>query len=124
MKKKKGTTKKTGRNYRSEYDKYQGTAKQKKRRAQRNAANRKMKKAGKIRKGDGKDVDHKDGNTANNSSSNLRVQSKSKNRSYARTKTGAKKRSTTKKTMKKKTAKRKTTAKRKSTKKKSKRFPC
>lgn len=60
--------------------KYNGSEEQKTRRAQRNAARSKMEKAGKVRKGDGKDVDHKDMNTANKSMSNLRVQSKSKNR--------------------------------------------
>lgn len=60
--------------------KYNRKPEQKKRRAQRNAARRKMEKAGKVRKGDGKDVDHKDHNTANNSSSNLQVQSKYVNR--------------------------------------------
>lgn len=59
---------------------------QKKRRAQRNAARRKMMKAGKVRKGDGKDVAHKNNNTANNSASNLAVQSKAKNRSFKRNK--------------------------------------
>ena len=38
-------------------------------------------KAGKVRKGDGKDVEHRDHNTANNSSKNLKVMSKSRNRS-------------------------------------------
>jgi hypothetical protein len=45
-----------------------------------------MTKAGKVRKGDGKDVDHKDRNTANNSRKNLRAVSKSKNRSFSRKK--------------------------------------
>lgn len=48
--------------------------------ASRKRARRKMEKAGKVRKGDGKDVDHKDRNPKNNGKSNLRVQSKSKNR--------------------------------------------
>lgn len=39
-----------------------------------------MERLGKVRKGDGKDVDHKDHNTGNNSLSNLQVQSASKNR--------------------------------------------
>ncbi len=60
--------------------KYNGTEEQKTRRAQRNSARAKMAKAGKVHKGDGKDVDHKDMNTKNKSMSNLRVQSKSKNR--------------------------------------------
>jgi hypothetical protein len=36
--------------------------------------------AGKAKKGDGKDVHHKDRNPMNNKSSNLKVTSKSKNR--------------------------------------------
>lgn len=79
------------RNFREEYKRYHSSPEQKKRRASRNAARRKMEKAGKVRKGDGKDVAHKDGNPKNNKSSNLGVQSKSKNRSYARTKTARKK---------------------------------
>ncbi len=46
------------RDYRKEYDTYQGTAQQKKNRAVRNAARAKMAKAGKAKKGDGKDVGH------------------------------------------------------------------
>tara|TARA_B100000902_G_scaffold373354_1_gene401213 strand:+ start:282 stop:587 length:306 start_codon:yes stop_codon:yes gene_type:complete len=72
------------RNYRREYDSYHKKRKQKKRRAQRNAARAKMVKAGRARKGDGKDVDHKNRNTADNRSKNLRVVSKRKNRSYPR----------------------------------------
>lgn len=60
--------------------KYNGSEEQKKRRAQRNAARRKMEKTGAVRKGDGKDVDHRNKNTSNNSRSNLRVRSKSANR--------------------------------------------
>ena len=61
--------------------KYNAKPEQVKRRTQRNAARAKMVKAGKAKKGDGKDVDHKNYNTADSSSSNLRMQSKSKNRS-------------------------------------------
>jgi hypothetical protein len=71
--------------------KYNSKPEQKKRRAQRNAARRKMMAAGKVRKGDGKDVAHKDNNTANNSRGNLAVQSKAKNRSFPRTKTARRK---------------------------------
>lgn len=74
------------RNYRKEYDNYQGKPAQKKARARRNAARRKMEKAGRVRKGDGKDVAHKDNNTKHNSKGNLAVQSQSKNRSFKRTK--------------------------------------
>ena len=69
------------RNYRKEYDEYHGTPEQKKNRASRGTARSKMVSAGKAKKGDGKDVDHKDGNPRNNKSSNLRVTSKAKNRS-------------------------------------------
>ena len=69
------------RDYRSEYDNYQGKDDQKKNRAKRNAARAKMEKAGRVKKGDGKDVDHKKGVGAGNGSSNLRVMSKSANRS-------------------------------------------
>lgn len=73
------------RNYRSEYDRYHSKPKQKKRRAQRNTARSKMQKLGRVSKGDGKDVHHKDSNTANNSRSNLAVRSRSSNRSRNRT---------------------------------------
>ena len=53
---------------------------QKKRRAERNASRAKMAKAGKVRKGDGKDVDHRNHNTADHSAKNLSVMDKSKNR--------------------------------------------
>ena len=68
------------RNYRKEYDNYQSSEKQKKDRAHRNNANRQLKREGRILKGDGKDVDHKDGNPRNNSPSNLTVKSKHTNR--------------------------------------------
>jgi hypothetical protein len=66
--------------------KYNAKPEQKKKRAKRNAARRKMIASGKVRKGDGKDVAHKDNNPHNNSSSNLAVQSKAKNRSFKRNK--------------------------------------
>ena len=53
---------------------------QKKRRAERNAARRLMERKGAVRKGDGKDVDHRNHNTSDKSPSNLRVMSKSANR--------------------------------------------
>ena len=77
------------RNYRREYDNYQGTAEQKKRRASRNAARAKMADGGKVKKGDGKDVHHTTGNPMNNKK--LSVKSASANRSFARTKTARKK---------------------------------
>lgn len=69
------------RNYRKEYDNYHSQSKQKKRRAGRNKGRRlAVKKYGKAALS-GKDVDHKDRNPMNNSRNNLRIQSKSKNRS-------------------------------------------
>lgn len=71
--------------------KYNSKPEQKKRRAKRNAARAKMIKAGKARKGDGKDVAHKNNNPHDNSASNLAMQSKAKNRSFKRTKTARRK---------------------------------
>lgn len=71
--------------------KYNSKPEQKKRRAQRNAARAKMIKAGKVKKGDGKDVAHRDNNTANNSMVNLLVQPPAKNRSFKRDKNARRK---------------------------------
>ena len=79
------------RNYREEYDRYQGKPDQKKRRASRNAARSKMAKKGRVKLGDGMDVDHKNTNPNNNSDKNLRVQKKSTNRSFPRNKKAGKK---------------------------------
>lgn len=78
------------RNY-SKENEYKKTPEQIKKRVERNAARRKMEVAGKVRKGDGKDVDHKNGKTSDNSNGNLRVIPAKKNRSYPRTKTAGKK---------------------------------
>ena len=68
------------RNYKEEYRKYQSSTKSKKDRASRNKVRRKLMAQGRVRKGDGRDIDHKDGNPRNNSRKNLRVTSKSYNR--------------------------------------------
>jgi hypothetical protein len=68
------------RNYKEEYRKYQSSTKSKKDRASRNKVRRKLMAQGRVRKGDGKDIDHKDGNPRNNSRKNLRVTSRSYNR--------------------------------------------
>jgi hypothetical protein len=68
--------------------KYNSTPLQKKRRALRNQARAKAMAAGKVRKGDGKDVAHKDNNPRNNSMVNLLVQPPSKNRSFKRNSKG------------------------------------
>lgn len=64
--------------------KYNSKPEQIKRRGQRNAARALLIKAGRVRKGDGKDVAHDDNNTGNNSMRNLLVQSKKENRSFKR----------------------------------------
>jgi len=79
------------RNYKEEYANYQGTEKQKKNRAKRNSARGEMEKSGRVRKGDGKDVDHKKpiSKGGGNGKSNLRVQPKSANRSFKRNSNGS-----------------------------------
>jgi len=68
------------RDYKKEYKEHGKTEEQKKRRAARNKARRYMERHGRVRKGDGKEVDHKDFNPENNSPSNLRVVSEETNR--------------------------------------------
>jgi len=69
------------RDYKREYMLYHGKKKQIKRRAQRNAARRMMAKAGRVHKGDGMDVHHKDHNTSHNTLGNLAIMAKERNRS-------------------------------------------
>jgi hypothetical protein len=77
------------RDYRKEYDRYQGKPEQIKNRAMRNAARAKMMKAGKARKGDGKDVGHVVAlDKGGSNKDGLRLVSKSANRSFARDKQG------------------------------------
>lgn len=70
------------RDYKKEYADYHGKPEQKKQRAERNNARARMVKAGKVHKGDGKDVDHKKPlfNGGSNANSNLRVKSVHDNR--------------------------------------------
>ena len=68
------------RDYKKEYENYHKKPEQRRRNDARKKGRRLMiKKHGKAAL-NGKDVDHKDRNPHNNSSSNLRIQSKSKNR--------------------------------------------
>jgi Zn-dependent membrane protease YugP len=69
------------RDYKSEYKNYHSQLEQKKRRAGRNQARRIMERAGRVRKGDGKDVDHRNRNPKLNTLRNLRIQSPAQNRS-------------------------------------------
>ena len=77
------------RNYKKEH-KYDSQPHVKKKRANRNLARRIMKRKGLVKKGDNKDVHHVGGN-ALNKKSKLKVVPRSKNRSFARTKTAKKK---------------------------------
>ena len=79
------------RDFRKEYDNYHSSTKAKKQRANNNKARRKMIREGKAKVGDGRDVAHKNNNTKDNSSSNLKMEPKSKNRSFPRTKTAKRK---------------------------------
>ena len=91
------------RDYKREVKEYTSKPAVKKKRAEQNAARREMMKAGKVHKGDGKDVDHKrplsKGGT--NATSNLRAVSASENRSFSRNKDGSLKSQTSKKERKK-----------------------
>lgn len=69
------------RDYKKEYRDYHGKAEQRKRRSSRNKARRYAVKKGLAKKGDGKEVDHRNYNANDNSPSNLRVVSKKTNRS-------------------------------------------
>lgn len=79
------------RNYDKEYDNYQGTEKQKKNRAKRNAARKMLMDEGRVSKGDGKHVAHKTAVSkgGGNAKGNLAVKKAKDNLSYPRTKTGA-----------------------------------
>jgi hypothetical protein len=76
------------RDYKKEYQNYQGKPEQIANRTKRNAARSEMEKKGVVSKGDGKDVDHKTpiAKGGGNGSGNLRAVPKSANRSFARTK--------------------------------------
>jgi hypothetical protein len=71
------------RNYKREYKLFHGKPSQIKKRAKRVTARRRMERAGKVHKGDGKDVDHKTPlrNGGGNGKENLRIRDKSDNRS-------------------------------------------
>jgi hypothetical protein len=69
------------RNFGREYAQFHATPEQKKARASRNAARRKLMAEGRVKKGDGKDVDHVNSQATDNRPSNLRVRSRRANRS-------------------------------------------
>ncbi len=68
------------RDYRKEYDTYHGTPEQRENNNARKRARYHLEKKGTVKKGDGKEVDHKDGNPKNNSKENLQVLSRRANR--------------------------------------------
>lgn len=68
------------RDYKAEYAKFHSSTASKRDRASRNKARRVAERAGRVRKGDGNDIDHVNGNPRDNRRSNLRVVGKSANR--------------------------------------------
>ena len=68
------------RDYKEEYSSYHSKPEQIKRRAARVMARRHKERNGEARKGDGKDVDHKNGNPLDNRPENLRMRERSANR--------------------------------------------
>jgi hypothetical protein len=79
-----------GRDYKRERQ-LQSTPRELARNAARKKARRKLEATGKVKKGDGKDVDHKNGNPHDNSKKNLRVTTKKANRSFPRNSKAGKK---------------------------------
>lgn len=74
--------------YAKEYENYDGTEAVKKKRAQRNKARRMLEREGVVKKGDGKDVNHKKplSKGGKTTPGNLAVVPASKNRTYKRNK--------------------------------------
>ena len=79
-KKKPAAKKKRKVNYKTEYRKYHSSDRMKKERALRNKNRRRLTREGKVKKGYGKHIDHKDGNPKNNGQRNLRVIDAKRNR--------------------------------------------
>jgi hypothetical protein len=79
------------RNYKQEYANYDGTEVVKKKRAQRNKARRMLEATGAVKKGDGKDVDHKKPLSKGGTTviSNLRAKPAAANRSFKRNPDGS-----------------------------------
>ena len=75
------------RDFRREYELYQGTEEQKKNRAMRNAARRKAIRDGDAKKGDGMDVHHTTAISKGGNNNSVRIVPAAENRSFARTST-------------------------------------
>lgn len=69
------------RNYKNEYRKFHASPKAIEERSSRNKARRKLTKLGRVRKGDNKDIHHSNRRPTDNRAGNLRVMSRSVNRS-------------------------------------------
>ena len=87
-----GVATKSKRNYVKENTNYKSRPEQIAKRVGRNKARRMATKAGLVRKGYGKDVDHKNGNATDNRPNNLRVVAAKRNRSFPRNANATKKR--------------------------------
>ena len=72
--------------FKKEYANFHGKPEQRAMRSKRVLARRKLEKEGRVKKGDGKDVHHKDGNPMNNKAGNTYIRSASSNRSFPRNK--------------------------------------
>lgn len=79
------------RDLKAEYENYGGTPEQRKKNDSRKKARRLMEKLGKVKKFDGKDVDHVNGNAMQSTKKNLRVTTPKANRSFPRNKNAGKK---------------------------------
>lgn len=79
------------RDLKTEYKVSQSSEKEKKNRAKRNAARRRAETEGKVSKGDGKDIDHKNplSKGGSNHKSNCRVTTAASNRSFKRKSNGS-----------------------------------
>lgn len=78
------------RDYKAEYANYHGKPEQIENRSQRNKARRELVKDGRVKKGDGKDVNHKTPikSGGGNGKSNLEVTTKTANRGWRKGKSG------------------------------------
>ena len=85
------TTLMAHRDYKKERANYDGKPSVMAKNRSRKKARHLLEKQGKVRKFDGKDVDHKNGNALDNSPKNLRVTSARANRSYPRNSKAGKK---------------------------------
>lgn len=77
------------RDYADEYKKFHSSMSAKKDRAARNKVRRRALQAGRVQKGDTRDIDHKNGNPRDNAPGNLQVMDRKKNRGDKRVAQGS-----------------------------------